>query len=104
MAAVGPDFKRGFVDPAPVGNADITPTLAHLLGFDLSKSAPPAGRVLFEALAGRPSAAAGPVRYLRSAPANGKQTIVAYQEHGGVRYPDRGCFVTPTTQDADACR
>jgi arylsulfatase A-like enzyme len=104
MAAVGPDFKRGFVDPAPVGNADITPTLAHLLGFDLSKSAPLAGRVLVEALAGRPSAAAGPVRYLRSAPANGKQTIVVYQEYGDIRYLDRGCFVTPTTRDADACR
>jgi arylsulfatase A-like enzyme len=28
MAAVGPDFKNGFVDRAPVSNADIVPTLA----------------------------------------------------------------------------
>jgi hypothetical protein len=75
-----------------------------VLGFDLSKSTPLAGRVLVEALAGQPSAAPGPVRYVRSSPANGKQTLVMYQEHGGIRYLDMGCFVTPTTRDADACR
>jgi hypothetical protein len=73
MAAIGPDFKKGFVDPMPAGNADITPTLAHVLGFDLSKSTPLAGRVLVEALAGQPSAAPGPVRYVRSSPANGSR-------------------------------
>ena len=35
MAAIGPDFKAGFVDLTPISNADITPTLAHILGFDL---------------------------------------------------------------------
>ena len=29
MAAIGPDFKSGFADPAPVSNADIAPTMAH---------------------------------------------------------------------------
>ena len=29
MAAIGPDFKKHFVDGSPVSNADITPTLAH---------------------------------------------------------------------------
>ena len=33
MAAIGPDFKPRSIDPAPVGNADIAPTLAHLLEF-----------------------------------------------------------------------
>ena len=33
MAAIGPDFKTGFADPAPVSNADIAPTLAHILGL-----------------------------------------------------------------------
>src|SRR4029077_8434076 len=28
MAAIGPDFKKQFVDPAPASNADIEPTLA----------------------------------------------------------------------------
>jgi hypothetical protein len=104
MAAIGPDFKKGFVDSMPAGNADIAPTLAHLMGFDLPKSAPLAGRVLVESLAGKPSASPVPVRYLRSTPGAGKQTIIAYQEHGGIRYPDRGCFTTPSTRDDDACR
>src|SRR5208282_1766656 len=30
MAAAGPDFKRGFVDPAPASNADVGKTIAHL--------------------------------------------------------------------------
>ena len=32
MAAIGPDFKSRFVDPAPVSNADIGKTIAHVLG------------------------------------------------------------------------
>ncbi len=35
MAAIGPDFKKAFADPAPVSNADINPTLAHILGIKL---------------------------------------------------------------------
>jgi len=31
MAAIGPDFKNRFADPAPSSNADISPTLAHVL-------------------------------------------------------------------------
>jgi arylsulfatase A-like enzyme len=104
MAAVGPDFKKRFVDSAPAGNADIVPTLAHIMGFDLAKGPPPAGRVLTEALAGRPSAAAGPVRYLRSAAADGNQTVIVYQEHGGIRYLDMGCFAKAALRDADVCR
>jgi arylsulfatase A-like enzyme len=104
MAAIGPDFKNGFVDSAPAGNADIVPTLAHVMGLDLSKGAPLAGRGLVEALAGQPSAAAGPVRYLRSAAADGKQTVVVYQEHEGIRYLKMGCFATASIRDADVCR
>ena len=33
MAAVGPSFKGGFVDGAPVSNADIGKTIAHVLGL-----------------------------------------------------------------------
>src|SRR3954454_14385298 len=31
MAASGPDFKTGFVDPAPVSNADVGKTIAYIL-------------------------------------------------------------------------
>ena len=104
MAALGPHFKRGFVDRAPVGNADIAPTLAHLLGFEMSRGAPGSGRVLTEALAGGPVPDAPQVRYLRSSTAVGKQTIIAFQEHAGVRYLDRGCFTSPEVPDAASCR
>ncbi len=103
MAAIGPDFKRGFADPLPAGNGDIAPTLAHLLGFDLPRT-PLAGRVLDEALSGGPPAAAPPMEYLRSTADHAKQTIVVYQEAGSARYPDRACFVAATTPDAEACR
>src|SRR6185503_5849635 len=36
MAAIGPDFRAAFADPTPVSNADITPTLAHILGLAIT--------------------------------------------------------------------
>lgn len=48
-AAIGPDFRRGSVDNAPTGNADIAPTVSAIL-----RRAPAAGatgRILREALA-----------------------------------------------------
>jgi hypothetical protein len=104
MAAMGPDFKREFADPAPVGNVDVAPTLARVLGFEPPKGGRLAGRVLFEALADGPGASTVLVQYLRSAPVDGKQTLLAYQERDGVRYPDAGCFVAGATRDTDACR
>ena len=104
MAAIGPDFRARSIDTAPVGNTDIAPTLAHLLGFDLTSAVPLGGRVMSEALAGGRPAAVGLVRSKRSTAANGKQTIVFYQEFGGIRYLDKGCFVSPETRDDDACR
>jgi hypothetical protein len=52
MAAVGPDFRQGFVDTAPAGNADWAPTLAHVLGLTLDGPGALRGRVVSEALAG----------------------------------------------------
>ena len=56
MAAAGPAFKQGFVDTAPVGNADIAITVARVLGLDLPAKGSRVGRVLHEALAGGPDA------------------------------------------------
>ncbi len=33
MAAIGPDFKPGFVDESPVSNADVGKTMAQVLGL-----------------------------------------------------------------------
>ena len=33
MAAIGPDFKAGFIDEAPVSNADVGKTIGQILGL-----------------------------------------------------------------------
>ena len=40
IAAIGPDFKTGFVDPIPMSNADIAPTLAYLMHIACPSRAP----------------------------------------------------------------
>jgi len=52
MAAIGPDFKQGYTDPAPISNADIAPTLAQLAGISLPSKGKLKGRVISEALTG----------------------------------------------------
>ncbi len=94
MAAMGPDFKAGFGDDAPMGNVDIAPTLAHILGLDMPSVGSLKGRVLTEALAG--GAAAKPLaeKTATSAPtSDGIKTLLEFQEYGGVRYYDRACLL-----------
>ena len=33
-AAIGPDFRRGYVDRSPTGNADVAPTMSRILGLE----------------------------------------------------------------------
>src|SRR5262249_4358822 len=47
LVASGPDFKKGFVNDMPSGNADVVPTILHILG--VKPPAPLDGRVLHEA-------------------------------------------------------
>ncbi len=47
FVAAGPDFKSHFVDELPTGNADVAPTILHLLGFPADHLD---GRILGEAL------------------------------------------------------
>jgi arylsulfatase A-like enzyme len=49
LVCEGPDFRAGWKDPAPVGNIDIAPTLAHVLGLSTDGFE---GRVLEEGLDG----------------------------------------------------
>ena len=88
MAAIGPDFRAGFVDAAPVGNADVGMTAARLLGLSIPAKGQLSGRVMSEGLrGGRPVSAVR--RTLRSAPAaNGFVTVVNLQEAEGRRYYD----------------
>ena len=105
MAALGPDFKREFVDRSPISNADIVPTLAQILGFQLASKGKLKGRVLQEALAGGPSSVPFKHRSDVSAPAaSGKATVLEYQQAGDQVYFDEACFKTvASVAHASAC-
>ena len=89
MAAIGPDFKTGFVDPAPVSNADLAITLAKVLGIELKAKGKAAGRVLGEALVadGKPRKFKARTRVSKPAD-NGFVTRLDYQTVGKTPYYD----------------
>jgi hypothetical protein len=105
MAAIGPDFKKQFVDPTPVSNTDIAPTLANLLGLEISSRGKLTGRVLREALAGGPSSNIFEHRTAVSEKAaNGKITILMYQKSGEQVYFDQSCFIkADSTKTSTMC-
>jgi arylsulfatase A-like enzyme len=92
MAALGPAFKAGFVNEAPVSNADIAPTLAQAIGVTLAPVGALRGRVISEALVG-----GAPVTVERkdivSPPGDGGlRTIVNLQYVGSTPYFDAAGF------------
>jgi hypothetical protein len=96
MAAIGPDFKKGFTDNTPIGNVDVAPTLASIIGVKLPATGQVPGRVLTEAMTGGPASIAFQAHVRRSKPSPaGKITVLMYQEVGDVRYFDQACFVEP---------
>jgi len=93
MSAIGPDFKKQFLDGAPVGNADVAPTLAFIMRLKLSAIGSLHGRVLREALIGGPASVRFEKKVARSKPAaSGKTTVLMYQQAGAERYLDQACF------------
>ena len=92
MAAIGPDFKSTYADPAPISNADIAPTLAHVMGLELPAKGALKGRVISEALQG---GADTPFRrgVVKSAPGpGGTRTILDFETVGNERYFDAAGF------------
>ena len=93
MAAIGPDFKAGYVDHLPVSNADIAMTLAQVLGFEIPTRGKLSGRVIRESLVNGPPSILHKVGVLASKKAaGGQQTFVDYQDCEGVRYFDAAGF------------
>lgn len=88
MAAIGPSFKTGFANPAPISNADIAPTLAQIIGVTLQAKGTLKGRVITEALKG--GAAVTATRdTITSAPGpGGVRTILNRQSVGQTHYFD----------------
>jgi arylsulfatase A-like enzyme len=94
MAAIGPDFKAGFVDETPVSNMDIVPTIAKILGIEMPSVGTLKGRAAVEALAGEKKTETVARKTMLSAPtSSGVRTLLEYQEAGGERYNDRACQV-----------
>jgi len=91
-AAYGPDFKRAFVDPAPVSNADVGMTIARILGLRLPSKGTLTGRAFAEAMPGGtvPRVARGEQRSQPAA--NGLATVLRYATVAGVRYVDVAGF------------
>jgi arylsulfatase A-like enzyme len=92
MAAIGPDFKAGFVDPAPVSNADIGKTIARLLRLAVKDKGALVGRVMSEALPGGKTPAVATRRIVSPHAANGLATVVEEQLVGATRYFDAAGF------------
>jgi hypothetical protein len=92
MAAIGPDFKAGYVDVLPVSNADVGATAAKLLGLAPKPKGKLIGRVMTEAMpnGATPQAFAGTVRSQPSA--NGLRTVLNFQRVGTQRYFDAAGF------------
>ena len=92
MALAGPDFKSGFVDTAPVSNADVGRTVAAIMGLNFKDKGVLTGRAIAEAMPG------GTMPEVKgwsivSAPAdNGLRTVVDVQAVGNVHYLDAGGF------------
>jgi hypothetical protein len=92
MAAIGPDFKAGYVDALPVSNADVGMTIAQLLALHPTAAGGLTGRVMSEALPNGtiPKAADGTI--VSKPAANGLQTIVKFQRVLSQRYFDVAGF------------
>jgi arylsulfatase A-like enzyme len=85
-AAIGPDFRRGFVDPAPTSNADIGKTMAAILKLEIRDTGKLVGRVLTEAMPnGRIPEWTRSYR-VSEPDAGGRRTIVLTQHVGDTRY------------------
>ena len=96
MAAIGPSFKSGFVDEAPVSNADIGKTIAHVLGLKIPFRGALMGRVVDEALPGGSLPTVEDFVERANPDQNGLATILVGQRVGQMRYFDAAGFPART--------
>jgi predicted AlkP superfamily pyrophosphatase or phosphodiesterase len=92
MAAIGPDFKAGYVDALPVSNADVGMTIAQLMGLRASAAGGLIGRVMSEALPNGVTPKSADGQIVSKPSANGLRTIVKYQRVLSQRYFDAAGF------------
>jgi hypothetical protein len=92
MAAIGPDFKAGYVDPLPVSNADVGATAARLLGLAPKPKGNLIGRVMTEAMPNGPTPKAFSSIVKSQPSANGLRTVLNFQRVLAQSYFDAGGF------------
>jgi Type I phosphodiesterase / nucleotide pyrophosphatase len=91
-AAIGPDFKAGYVDPLPVSNADVGMTIAQLLNLHTAAAGGLMGRVISEALPNGIIPKAADATIMSKPASNGLKTIVKFQRVLSQRYFDVAGF------------
>jgi hypothetical protein len=92
MAAIGPDFKPGYVDALPVSNADVGATAARILGLTQKANGKLIGRVMTEAMPNGATPKAISDVLKSEASTNGLRTVLNYQRVGAQRYFDAAGF------------
>lgn len=94
LVAAGPDFRRGMINELPSGNADLAPTILHILGVSQPSSSPMDGRVLHEALVNGTPSEAKPVS--KTVEASRELALfrwhqyLKFTEYAGATYFDEG--------------
>jgi len=91
-AAIGPDFKSGYVDPLPVSNADVGITAARLMGLTQKANGKLTGRVITEAVPNGAIPTATSSTVTSKPAANGLRTVLNVQRVGAQRYFDAAGF------------
>jgi hypothetical protein len=96
MAAIGPDFKAGYVDALPVSNADVGMTIAQLMGLRPTNQGGLTGRVMSEALPNGIIPKTASATSVSKPAANGLQTVLKFQRVLTQRYFDVAGFAGRT--------
>jgi arylsulfatase A-like enzyme len=92
MALAGPAFRSGFVDTAPVSNADVGRTVGAIMGLEFKDKGVLTGRVITEAMPGGAMPDVKGWSVVSEAAENGLRTVLDVQAVGNVRYLDAGGF------------
>jgi predicted AlkP superfamily pyrophosphatase or phosphodiesterase len=91
-AAIGPDFKSGYVDALPVSNADVGATAAKILGLMQKRKGKLVGRVMTEAMPNGATPRAFSESIRSQVSANDLRTVLKFQRVGTQRYFDVAGF------------
>jgi len=94
--AIGPDFKTGFLDPAPTSNADIGKTMAYILGLNIPDTGKLVGRVIKEAFLNGEIPKWTTGREVSAPDAAGHKTVVDMQKVATERYFDAAGYLGRT--------